>query len=57
MVTSLFGSAPWSPLPLIVDVMAQIVAVPSSLMRPVRLRRPSVAGDHGSPVAGLLPVG
>ncbi len=26
--TGLFGSAPWSPLPLAVEVMAQIVTVP-----------------------------
>ena len=56
-VTSWFGSAPWSPLPLTVEVTAQIVAVPSRLTRPVMLRRPSVAGAHGRPVAGLLPVG
>jgi len=31
-------------------VIAQIVAVPSRLTRPVRLRRPSVAGDHGRPL-------
>ncbi len=57
IMTSLFGSAPWSPLPLTVEVIAQIVAVPSRLTRPVRLRRPSVAGDHGRPLAGFLPVG
>src|ERR1700722_3803478 len=57
IVTSLFGSAPWSPPPLTVAVMAQIVTVPSELTRPVMLRRPSVAGDHGRPVAALLPVG
>src|SRR5262249_10566603 len=57
IVTSLFGSAPWSPLPLTVDVMAYLVAVPSPFTTPVRLRRPSVAGAHGSSVAGLLPVG
>ena len=57
IMTSLFGSAPWSPFPLTVEVTAQIVTVPSPFTRPVMLRRPSVAGDHGSPVAGLLPVG
>jgi len=46
--TSLFGSAPWSPPPLTVEVIAQIVAVPFGLTRPMRLRRPSVAGDHGA---------
>src|SRR5215472_17442764 len=55
--TSWFGSAPWSPPPLIVEVTAQMVTVPSSLTRPVMLRRPSVAGAHGSPVTGLVPVG
>jgi hypothetical protein len=39
--TSLFGSAPWSPFPLTVEVTAQIVVVPSRFTRPVRLRRPS----------------
>ena len=34
IVTSLFGSAPWSPLPLTVEVMAQIVTEPSELTRP-----------------------
>ena len=29
IATSLFGSAPWSPLPLTVEVIAQIVTVPS----------------------------
>ena len=37
VVTSLFGSAPWSPLPLTVEVMAQIVTEPSGLTRPVSL--------------------
>ena len=55
--TSSLGSAPWSPLPLTVEVMPQIVTVPLLFTRPVMLRRPSVAGDHGSPVTGLLPVG
>ena len=55
--TSLLGSAPWSPLPLTVEVAAQIVAVPSRFTRPVTLRSPSVAGAHGSPVAALVPVG
>src|SRR6516162_508947 len=57
IVTSLLGSAPWSPLPLTVDVMAQIVTVPLGLTRPVMLRRPSVPGAQGSPVAALSPVG
>src|SRR5579862_772059 len=56
-MTSWFGSAPWSPPPLTVEVMAQIVTVPSELTRPVRLRSPSVAGDHGRPVTALIPVG
>src|SRR3984957_18272875 len=51
--TSLFGSAPWSPPPLTVEVTAQIVAVPFGLTRPVMLRRPSVAGAQGRPVAAL----
>ncbi len=58
--TSLFGSAPWSPLPLTVDVTAQIVTVPLWLTRPVMFRSPSVAGAHGSPVPEgpvLSPVG
>ena len=55
--TSLFGSAPWSPPPLTVEVTAQMVAVPSRFTRPVMLRSPSVAGAHGSPVAALVPVG
>jgi len=38
MTTSLLGSAPWSPLPLTVEVIAQIVAVPSPLLRPMMLR-------------------
>jgi len=42
--------------PLTVDVTAQIVARPP-ITRPVMLRRPSVAGAHGSPVAGLSPAG
>ena len=57
IVTSLLGSAPWSPLPLTVEVMAQIVTVPFGLTRPVMLRRPSVAGAQGSPVALLSPAG
>src|ERR1039458_2983467 len=44
METKRFGSAPWSALLLTVDVVAQIVAVPSALTRPVMLRRPAVAG-------------
>lgn len=55
--TSRFGSAPTSPLPLTVDVIAQIVTVPSRSTRPVRLRRPAIAGAHGSAVAALLPTG
>jgi hypothetical protein len=35
---------------------AETVTVPS-LLRPVRLPSPSVAGAHGRPVAGLLPLG
>src|ERR1017187_1167699 len=57
MVTSLLGAAPWSPSPLTVEVMVQILTVPSGLTRPVMFRRPSVAGAHGRPVAGLLPAG
>ncbi len=37
IMTSLFGPAPWSPLPLTIDVIAQIVTVPSRLTRPVRV--------------------
>jgi hypothetical protein len=37
------GSAPWSPLPLTVEVIAQMVAVPPLFTRPVMLRRPSGA--------------
>ena len=55
--TSWFGSAPWSPPPLTVEVTAQMETVPSRLTWPVRLRRPSVAGAHGSPVTELTPVG
>src|SRR5580693_2084784 len=55
--TSLFGSAPWSPSPLTVEVMPQTVAVPFGLTRPSMLRRPSVAGAQGRPVAALSPVG
>ena len=50
--TSLFGSAPWSPLPLTVEVTAQIVTVPLWLTRPVMLRSPSVAGAHRAGSAG-----
>ena len=46
--TSRFGSAPTSSLTLTVDVIAQIVTVPSRSTRPFRLRRP---------VTELLPVG
>jgi hypothetical protein len=49
MATTLFGSAPWSPLPLTVEVTAQMVAVPFGLTRPVMFRSPSVAAQ-GSPV-------
>ncbi|HWD51445.1 MAG TPA: hypothetical protein VG412_03530 [Acidimicrobiales bacterium] len=45
------------PLPLTIEVTAPIVAVPLGLTRPVMLRKPSVAGAQGSPVAGLFPVG
>jgi hypothetical protein len=38
IATSLFGSAPWSPPPLTVEVMAQIVTVPFGLTRPVMCR-------------------
>jgi hypothetical protein len=55
--TSWFGSAPWSPPPLTVEVTAQIVTVPLGLTGPVRLRRPSVAGAQGRPVTALTPVG
>ncbi len=48
--TSSFGSAPWSPLPLTVEVSAQMVAVPLGLTSPVMLRSPAVAGAQGSPV-------
>ena len=60
MLTSLSGSAPWSPLPLTVEVTAHSVTLPSGLTRPVRLRSPSVAGAQGSPVPPgplLRPVG
>src|ERR1700677_1114827 len=55
--TSWFASAPWSPPPLTVEVIAQMLTVPLALTLPVRLRRPSVAGAHGRPVAALLPDG
>ena len=45
--TSLFGSAPWSPEPLTVEVEAHSDTVPLELTRPVRFRRPPVAGAHG----------
>src|SRR5580658_5871931 len=50
-LTSLLGSAPVSPLALIVEVMAKIVTVPSKLCRPVILRQPPVAGlsEEGYP--------
>src|SRR5581483_11424444 len=44
MLTSLFGSAPLSPLALTVEVVAQIVTVPSGFTFPAMLRRPSVEG-------------
>ncbi|HEY6493783.1 MAG TPA: helix-turn-helix transcriptional regulator, partial [Trebonia sp.] len=55
--TSWFGSAPWSPPPLTVEVTAQIVTVPLALTLPVRFRRPSVAGAHGRLVTELVPAG
>src|SRR6201995_3020818 len=57
IMTSRFGSAPWSPPPLTVEVIAQIVAVPSRLTWPVMFSRPSVAGHHGRIVTELVPVG
>ena len=57
VTTSWFGSAPWSPLPLTVDVIAQMLTVPSRLTRPVMFRSPSVAGAQGRAVTGLSPVG
>ena len=57
MATTLFGSAPWSPPPLTVEVTPQIVTVPFRLTWPVMFRNPSVAGAHGSPVAALSPAG
>jgi hypothetical protein len=57
IATSLFGSAPWSPFPLTVEVIAYMVAVvPSLLTVPVMLRSPSVAGAHGRPVDEFVPV-
>src|SRR5580698_5866673 len=44
IITSLFGSAPVSPLVLTVEVMAQMVTVPSLFTLPVMLRKPAVAG-------------
>jgi predicted ATPase/DNA-binding CsgD family transcriptional regulator len=55
--TSWFGSAPWSPPPLTVEVTAQMVTVPFGLTLPVMFRRPSVAGAHGKFVTELVPVG
>src|ERR1035441_7467524 len=43
--TSLFGSAPVSPLALIVDVMAKMVTVPSPLCLPAVVGQPPVAGS------------
>jgi hypothetical protein len=57
IATTWLGSAPWSPDPDTVEVTAQIVTDPSRLTRPVMLRRPSVAGAHGSLVAALSPIG
>ena len=56
--TRRLGSAPWSPLPLTVEVMPQMMASPVCLStKPVMLRRPSVAGAQGRLVEALLPVG
>ena len=58
--TSWFGSAPWSPEPLTVEVDAHSVTVPSRWTSPVSPRSPSVAGAHGRPVPPsvvLSPVG
>ncbi len=57
--TTWLGSAPWSPLPLIVEVVAQMVTVPSPLTWPIMLRRPSVAGAQlpDLPPTELVPVG
>src|SRR5579862_4315605 len=44
IATSLFGSAPGSPLLEIVEVIPQIVTVPSPFTLPAILRIPSVAG-------------
>ena len=57
IATSWLGSAPWSPEPDTVEVTAQTVTEPSRLTRPVMLRRPSVAGAHGSLVTALSPIG
>jgi hypothetical protein len=57
MVTTLFGSAPWSPPPLTVEVTPQMVTVPFRLTWPVMFRNPSVAGAQGSPLAALSPDG
>ena len=43
--TSLFGSAPWSPEALTVEVMPKSETLPSLFTVPVRFRRPSVAGS------------
>jgi hypothetical protein len=42
IVTISLGSAPLSPDPLVVEVVAQKVTVPFLLTSPVRLRRPTV---------------
>src|ERR1700722_4026960 len=55
--TRRFGSAPVSPFPLTVEVIAQMATKPSGPFSPVMLRKPSVAGAQGKWVAGLLPVG
>ena len=41
-----------SPLPLTVEVIAQIVTLPSRLTWPVRLRSPSVAGAYEFVIRG-----
>jgi hypothetical protein len=51
IMTSLFGSAPWSPFPLTVEVTPQIVTVPSSFTWPVMLRSeiPGLSLSSGTP--------
>ena len=48
ITTSWFGSTPWSPFPLTVEVIAHTVTVPSAFTRPVMLRRPSVGRPYRS---------